>query len=473
MLRLTATPPFKTIAALTVVSASLITGTDSLAFEASGLGNNLVLAAHTEQTAQPALTAMSQAEASYIFNSLLFLIGGFLVMFMAAGFAMLEAGLVRTKNVADICLKNVALYALAGLLFYLCGYNLMYLNVDGGYFGHLLLWMGDDSTLLSASPDLTSTPYASHSDWFFQMVFVATAASIVSGAVAERVRLIPFLLFVAILTGLIYPVTGSWKWGGGWLDVMGFQDFAGSTLVHSVGGWAALTGVFFIGARKGRFRKDGAVQAMPGSNLPLATLGTFILWFGWFGFNGASQLAMGSAMDVSAIAKIFANTNMAAVGGVLSAMLISKARFGKFDLTMTLNGALAGLVSITAEPLTPSLGQAILIGAVGGMIVIYVVPFLDRLKIDDVVGAIPVHLACGIWGTLIVPATNNEATFLNQLIGITSIGAFVIVASSIAWFVVNKIMTVRMGEEEEYLGGDQCELGLEAYPEFGHGSQKI
>jgi len=423
------------------------------------------------------LAAMAPANAAvdpevgYILNSLLFLIGGFLVMWMAAGFCMLEAGLVRTKNVGTMCLKNVGIYALAGILYYMVGYNLMYSGVDGGYFGSLSLW-GASETAANEVINMDAG-YASASDWFFQMVFVATAASIVSGTLAERIKILPFFAFVVVLTGVIYPIQGAWTWGAGWLNVLGFSDFAGSTIVHSVGGWAALSGAIVLGARRGKYGPNGQVRPIPGSSLTLATLGTFILWLGWFGFNGASQLALGSAINAVAVSQIFANTNMAAAGGVVAALILTKVLYNKIDLTMVLNGALAGLVSITAEPLTPTIGQAILIGAVGGSLVVLVVPLLDKLKIDDVVGAIPVHLVCGIWGTLAVPLTNSSATFGNQLTGILAIGAFVSLTSFIVWYALKYTVGIRMSAEDEDRGGDLAELGMEAYPEFGHGSQKI
>ena len=409
-------------------------------------------------------------ETAYILNTLLFLIGGFLVMWMAAGFCMLEAGLVRTKNVATMCLKNIGLFAIAGIMYYLIGYNLMYMDV-GGYMGTFAMW-GPGETAAAEAID-TSGGYASASDWFFQMVFVATAASIVSGTLAERIKLFPFFIFVVVLTGVIYPIQGSWEWGAGWLDQMDFSDFAGSTLVHSTGGWAALTGAILLGARKGKYAADGSVRPIPGSSLPLATLGTFILWLGWFGFNGASQLALGSAIDAVAVSQIFANTNMAAAGGVVAAIAMTKILYKKVDLTMALNGALAGLVSITAEPLTPTLGSAIIIGAIGGILVVLTVPLLDKLKIDDVVGAIPVHLVCGIWGTLAVPITNDAVPFMAQLTGVVAIGAFVSIASAVVWLVLKYTLGIRMSEEDEDRGSDLAELGLEAYPEFGHGSQKL
>ncbi|MGI9425705.1 MAG: ammonium transporter, partial [Hyphomicrobiaceae bacterium] len=340
-----------------------------------------------------------QKETQYVFNTLLFLVGGFLVMWMAAGFAMLEAGMVRTKNVAMQCTKNIALYSLAGLAFWLVGYNLMYPG-DGGWILSDIVGKVAPVTMPDPAQD-TGSAYATGSDWFFQMVFCATAASIVSGTLAERIKLWPFLIFVVVLCGVIYPIQGSWEWGAGWLDDMGFSDFAGSTLVHSTGGWAALAGAIIVGARKGKYGDNGQVNPMPGSNMALATLGTFILWLGWFGFNGASQLAMGTIADASSVAKIFVNTNLAAAGGVVAAIILNQIIYGKVDLTMALNGALAGLVSITAEPLTPAIWQAVAIGAVGGVIVVFAVPLLDKFKIDDVVGAIPVHLFAGIWGTLV------------------------------------------------------------------------
>ncbi len=421
------------------------------------------LAFTTSGFAQDVPTGVSK-ETAYIFNTLLFLIGGFLVMFMAAGFAMLEAGLVRSKNVSMQCLKNIALYSIAGLMYWAVGYSLMYTNVNGGYIGSFAPYAWD-----AVGGNALDTGYSTASDWFFQMVFVATAASIVSGTVAERIKLWPFLIFVVVLTGFIYPIAGSWKWGAGWLDGMGFQDFAGSTLVHSVGGWAALTGAIILGARKGKYTADGRVVPMVGSNIPLATLGTFILWLGWFGFNGASQLAMGTIGDVSDVSRIFANTNLAACGGVVASLIVMQFMYGKLDVTMALNGALAGLVSITAEPLAPSPITAILIGGVGGVIVVFTIPLLDKFKIDDVVGAIPVHLIAGIWGTLIVPLTNSDASYGVQLIGIASYAVFTILFSTIVWFVLKATMGIRVSEEEEANGLDRSEVGVEAYPEFTFG----
>jgi Amt family ammonium transporter len=385
---------------------------------------------------------------------------------MAAGFAMLEAGLVRKRSVGTQLLKNIALYSVAGVLFYLIGYNLMYSGVDGGYIGSFALWSPDDTA--AAGGDL-SAGYSASSDWFFQMVFVATAASIVSGTMAERVLIWPFLIFTAVLTGLLYPITGSWQWGGGWLSEMGFSDFAGSTLVHSVGGWAALAGALLLGARKGKYGADGSIHPMLGSSLPLATIGTFILWLGWFGFNGGSQLALGSAADAIAISNIYVNTNLAAAGGVLSAMILTQLLYKKIDLTFVLNGAIAGLVSITAEPLMPSPGAAVLIGAVGGVIVVLAVPILDKLKIDDVVGAIPAHLLAGIWGTMAVPLTNADAAFGTQFIGVAAIGAFTFIASLVVWGILKATMGIRLSDEADEAGIDQAELGMEAYPEFGPG----
>lgn len=417
-------------------------------------------------TVTPAMAAV-EAETAFIFNTLSFLMHGFLVMFMAAGFAMLEAGLVRSKNAALQCTKNIGLYSIAGIMFWLIGYNLMYLDVSG-WIGSVAIWSASDPIdaegAFQAGPDAAG--YSAGSDWFFQMVFVAATCSIVSGALAERIKLWAFLVFAVVLTGIIYPIQGSWTWGGGWLSEMGFSDFAGSTIVHSVGGWAALSGAIILGARTGKYSKTGQVNPMPGSNLPLATLGTFILWLGWFGFNGASQLAMGTVSDVSDVSKIFVNTNMAAAAGVVVAIILTQLRYGKADTTMALNGALAGLVAITAEPLTPNVGMAIVIGGIGGALPVIFVPLLDKLKIDDVVGAIPVHLVAGIWGTLAVPLTNTEVPFIAQLTGVVATGAFVCITSAIVWFALKATIGVRPSEEEELAGLDVGETGIEAYPEF-------
>ncbi len=411
------------------------------------------------------------AEMVWIMNTLLFLIGGFLVFFMAAGFCMLEGGLVRSKNVTMQMTKNVALFSLATIAYWAFGYNLMYPlgnwsaeGVLSGVFGPgVLEAVGID---LAGADD---GEYASTgSDFFFQLMFCAATASIVSGALAERIKLWPFLIFVIILTGIIYPIQASWKWGGGFLDEMGFLDFAGSTVVHSVGGWAALTGAIILGPRIGKY-KDGRVNPMPGSNLALATLGMFILWLGWFGFNGGSQLAMGSVGDIADVSRIFANTNAAAAGGAVVALILTQILYKKPDLTMILNGALAGLVSITAEPLTPSLGMATLIGGIGGVIVVFAVPMLDKFKIDDVVGAIPVHLLAGIWGTIAVVLTNPDANLGTQLYSILVVGIFTVVASGVVWFILKATLGIRVSEEAEISGLDTTELGMEAYPEFSKG----
>ena len=416
----------------------------------------------------PVFAAVS-SETAFVLNTFSFLVNGALVMWMAAGFAMLESGLVRSKNTATICLKNIALYSIAGLTFYLVGYNLMYVDVTGYVGSFSFFWSADDAAALSGT--FADDGYAASSDWFFQMVFVATAASIVSGALAERIKLWPFLAFVVLLTALIYPIQGAWVWGGGWLAELGFSDYAGSTLVHSVGGWAALSGALILGAREGKYMTDGRVHPIPGANLPLATLGTFILWLGWFGFNGGSVLALGSAASAIEMANVFANTNMAAVGGVLAAMIMTQILYKKVDLTMALNGAIAGLVSITAEPADPTMGMAVLIGAVGGVIVVLAIPFLDKLKIDDVVGAIPAHLFAGIWGTLAVAISDAEASFITQLIGVVSIGVFAFAMSTLFWLLLKFTVGIRVEPKAEASGLDKTELGLEAYPEFGHGSQ--
>lgn len=415
------------------------------------------------------------AHSVFVFNTLLFLIGGFLVMWMAAGFAMLEAGLVRSKNVAMQCTKNITLFSIAAIGYYIVGFNLMYPG-DGwtvtGYLGAFGATVLEPvGVAADAAVDLS---YASvGSDFFFQLMFCAATASIVSGALAERIKLWPFLIFTFILTAIIYPIQASWKWGGGFLDEMGFLDFAGSTVVHSVGGWAALAGALVLGSRLGKYKADGSINPMPGSSLPLATLGTFILWLGWFGFNGGSQLAMGSVGDVADVGRIFANTNAAAAGGVMAAVFLTQIVYGKVDLTMALNGSLAGLVSITAEPLTPTLGEATLIGGVGGAIVVFVVPLLDKLKIDDVVGAIPVHLCAGIWGTIAVVFTNPEASIVTQVTSIAIVGAFTFFVSLALWTILNMVMGIRASDEDQLAGLDAAELGMEAYPEFGKGSQFI
>mgnify|MGYP003627026890 CR=1 FL=1 len=421
-----------------------------------------------------ASAALSE-ETAFVFNTFSFLIHGALVMFMAAGFAMLESGLVRSKNTAAICLKNIALYSIAGIMYYLVGYSLMYTDVSG-YIGSLSLFYdtsaaevallaADDKTAEQIAA-VTGNGYSVMSDWFFQMVFVATAASIVSGTVAERIKFWPFMIFVVVLAAVIYPIQGSWTWGGGWLSEMGFKDFAGSTIVHSVGGWAALVGAVILGPRKGKFGPNGQVNPLPGANLPLATLGMFILWFGWFGFNGGSQLALGSAADAAAIAIVYVNTNMGAAAGVVAAMIVSQLLYGKIDLTMALNGAIAGLVSITAGPDLQSHLLTIIIGGIGGALVVFAIPLVDKLKIDDVVGAISAHLVAGIWGTLAV-GIFGAGNIVTQITGIVAVGAFTVIVSAVVWFALKFTMGLRVAEEDEFRGLDQSELGLEAYPEFG------
>ena len=415
------------------------------------------------------------SETAYILNTFSFLIHGVLVMFMAAGFAMLESGLVRSKNTATICLKNIALYSIAGIVFYLVGYDLMYTGVDKGFIGTLkfmynpsdaeLALLGAKAATAEQLKAVTDAGYSVSSDWFFQMVFVATAASVVSGTVAERIKVWPFLIFVIVLSAVIYPVQASWVWGGGWLSERGFSDFAGSTLVHSVGGWCALTGAIILGARKGKYTADGRVNPIPGSNMPLATLGTFVLWFGWFGFNGGSQLALGSAADATTISIVYVNTNIAAAGGVVAAMILTQLLYKKIDLSMALNGALGGLVAITAGPDLTNHATSMLIGAIGGALVVISVPLLDKLKVDDVVGAISVHLVAGVWGTLCV-GIFGSGSITTQLIGIVSIGAFVVVFSSIIWMILKATVGIRLDEEEELNGSDATECGMEAYPEF-------
>ena len=419
--------------------------------------------------ASPAFAQEVPEHGVFILNSLLFLMAGFLVMFMACGFCMLEAGLVRAKNTTMQLTKNVALFSIAAVGYYLIGYNLMYplgsWSIEGVLSGVFPSVAVLEAVGISADQADDLSYATTGSDFFFQLMFCAATASIVSGTLAERIKLWPFLLFTLILTAFIYPLQASWKWGGGFLDEMGFLDFAGSTVVHSVGGWAALAGALILGPRLGKY-KDGRVNPMPGANLPLATLGTFILWLGWFGFNGGSQLAMGTIGDVADISRIFANTNAAAAGGSIVALILTQLMYGKVDLTMVLNGALAGLVSITAEPLTPTLGVATLIGGVGGLIVVFAVPMLDKMQIDDVVGAIPVHLIAGIWGTLAVPLTNGDANFGTQIISIAIVGAFTFVVSGIVWILIKMVLGIRVSEDEEIAGLDSAELGMDSYPEF-------
>jgi len=409
-------------------------------------------------------------ELAYALDTFYFLLSGALVMWMAAGFAMLEAGLVRAKNTTEILTKNVALFAVACTMYMLMGYNIMYPGdgFAGGFipgFDPSFMFGGDHSAnkVLASNGE---TYYSGMADFFFQVVFVATAMSIVSGAVAERMKLWAFLLFAIIMTGFIYPVQGYWKWGGGFLDGLGFNDFAGAGVVHLCGASAALAGVLLLGARKGKYGKDGSINAIPGANMPLATLGTFVLWLGWFGFNGGSELKVSDIGEANAVAAVFVNTNMAAAGGLVVALITARILFGKADLTMTLNGALAGLVAITAEPLTPVPLVATLIGAVGGLIVVFSIITLDKLRIDDPVGAISVHGVVGMWGLLAVPITNEEASIGAQLIGLGTILGWVFVTSFIAWLIIKLIMGIRVSEEEEWEGVDIGECGLEAYPEF-------
>ena len=414
-------------------------------------------------------------QTKYALDTFYFLVMGAFVMWMAAGFSMLEAGLVRSKNTAEILTKNIVLYSIACIMYMIVGYNIMYGGSASGYLPDALTFglggaaaddAGAAAAVLAGGED---APYYSMlSDFFFQVVFVATAMSIVSGAVAERMKLWAFFAFAIVFTGFIYPLQGMWKWGGGFLDAAGFSDFAGSGVVHMAGASAALAAVILLGARKGKYNKDGSVNAIPGANLPMATLGTFILWLGWFGFNGGSELKVSDVAEANATAMVFVNTNMAAAGGVVAGLMLARLWFGKADLTMALNGALAGLVAITAEPLTPSPEMATLIGAIGGLIVVPSIVFMDRLfKIDDPVGAISVHGVVGIWGLLAVVITNPDATLGAQLMGIGTIFVFVFGTSFVVWLAVKALLGIRVSEEEEYEGLDVGECGIEAYPEFG------
>jgi len=400
------------------------------------------------------------AAAPFILNSLFLLICGALVMFMAAGFTMLEAGSVRARSVVSIIIKNITLYSIAGLMFYLVGYNLLFGVAEGGLAGVPVIWAPDDAAAFASGDE---PAFAQNAFWFFQMVFVATAASVVSGCLAERIRLWPFLVFVAVLSGAIYPLVGSWIWGGGWLAALGFQDFAGSTVVHSVGGWAALAGALLLGPRRGRFGAAGRRQAMPYASAPQVAIGVFILWFGWFGFNGGSQLSFSSVEDAIAVSAIMANTNAAAAGGVLTTLILSRIIGGRPDILLTLNGALAGLVAITAEPAAPSIGAAMLIGSGGGMVMVAVTRMLERFRIDDVVGAVPVHLGAGVYGTLAAGVTNDDANMLTQVFGIVVIGAFVFGASLLAWAVIRAVLGLRLNSIAEDLGADLSEMGVRAY----------
>ncbi len=415
------------------------------------------------------------AEATFVLNTFAFLIWAVLVMWMCAGFTMLEAGSVRTKNASVICLKNIGLYSIAGLAYYVIGFNLMYVDVDkligtvslfyGSSQEELALLAADEAGRAAATAAVAENGFSKMSEWFFQMVFVATAASIVSGALAERVKLWSFFAFTALLTAFVYPIVGAWTWGAGWLADMGFKDFAGSTIVHSTGGWAALAGALVVGPRLGKFRKDGRVKSTPPSNVPAVTLGVFILWLGWFGFNGGSQLALASAFDAVAMSNVLVNTNLAAAAGVMAAVSVARLILGRVDLLAVLNGAIAGLVSITAAPDLVDHYWAIVIGAIGGVICVGGIKLLEIVKLDDVVGAIPAHLFAGIWGTLAVCIAGG-GSFGVQLIGVLAIGAFVFGASYALWFVLDKVIGARVSNTVEELGQDVSELGIEAYPEF-------
>ena len=410
-------------------------------------------------------------EIGFIFNTFSFLLWGGLVMWMAAGFTMLEAGSVRTKNASVICLKNIGLYAIAGIAYYVIGYNLMYVDVQGWIGSFLFLYgpSADEIALLEgnaeAQASVIENGYSVMSDWFFQMVFVATAASIVSGALAERVKLWSFFFFVLLLTAFIYPIVGAWTWGGGWLNSLGFQDFAGSTIVHGTGGWAALAGLLVVGPRLAKFGKDGTVRPTPPSNIPVVTLGVFILWFGWFGFNGGSQLALGSAADVLAISHVLVNTNLAGAAGVIAALAVSKPILGRLDLLAGLNGAIAGLVSITAGPDIVEHYWAIVIGAIGAIICTAGLKLLEKVRVDDVVGAVPAHLFAGVWGTLATSIAAGGSVGV-QLLGIGAIGAFTFGSSWLLWMGLEKTVGVRVSSRVEQLGQDVAELGIDAYPEF-------
>jgi len=406
-------------------------------------------------------------QTNYALDTFYFLVMGVLVMFMAPGFAMLEAGMVRAKNTSEILTKNVALFAIACIMYMVCGYFIMYPGAgEGAWLPILGLGIGEENTAEAVLASGGETYYSVRSDYFFQVVFVATAMSIVSGAVAERMKLWAFLAFAVVMTGFIYPVQGFWKWGGGALDALGFVDFAGSGVVHMCGATAALAGVLLLGPRSGKYGADGKVNALPGANMPLATLGMFILWFGWFGFNGGSELKVSNVDEANAVAQVFVNTNIAACGGLLAALILARLMFGKADLTMALNGALAGLVSITASPLSGSVELSMRGGAVGGLLVVFSITLLDKLRIDDPVGAISVHGSAGIWGLLAACLTDPEATLVAQLIGIVAIFAWTFITSFIVWFILKKAMGIRISEEEEYAGADLAETGIEAYPEF-------
>ena len=424
--------------------------------------------------ARPAIAnAAVDGETAFVLNTFAFLVWGALVMWMCAGFTMLEAGSVRTKNAAMICLKNIGLYSIAGLAYFIIGYNLMYGDLLGGFIGEFKLLYGASANEVAlvggdaskAAAVVAEQEYATMSDWFFQMVFVATTASIISGAIAERVKLLSFFIFTLVLTAVLYPVVGAWTWGGGWLDELGFKDFAGSTIVHSTGGWAALAGIIVAGPRLGRFRRDGTVRARPPSNVLVVTLGVFILWFGWFGFNGGSVLKLGDAASAVTMSHVLVNTNLAAAAGVITAIAVSRPIFGRIDLFAGLNGALAGLVAVTAGPDFTDHYWAIIIGAIGALICTVGIKFLEIVKLDDVVGAIPAHLFAGIWGTLAVSIAGG-GDLLVQFVGVIAIGAFVFIASFGVWQVLEWTLKVRVPADVERLGQDSAELGMESYPEF-------
>ena len=418
-----------------------------------------------------AANAAVEQEIQFVFNTFSFLVWGALIMWMCAGFTMLESGSVRTKNASVICLKNIGIYSIAGLTYYFVGYNLMYTDVSGWIGSFTLLYgpSADELALLSGDEEakaaVIENGYSVMSDWFFQMVFVATTASIISGAMAERVRLWSFFLFTVFLTALIYPIVGAWTWGGGWLNEMGFQDFAGSTIVHSTGGWAALAGALVVGPRLGKFRPDGSVKSTPPSNVPIVTLGVFILWLGWFGFNGGSQLALGGAADAVAMSNVLVNTNLAAAAGVMAAISVSRPLLGRIDLLAGLNGAIAGLVSITAGPDIVAHHWAVAIGLVGGVICVVAIKLLETWKVDDVVGAIPAHLFAGVWGTLAVCIVAG-GDIMVQLTGVLAVGAFVFLSSFALWYAIEKTIGVRVTAAVEEIGQDSAELGIESYPEF-------
>ncbi len=415
--------------------------------------------------------AAVENETLFIFNTFSFLIWGALVMWMCAGFTMLESGSVRTKNASMICLKNIGLYSIAGLAYYFIGYNLMYVDV-GSWIGSFKLFYGSSAAELAlvagqegVAGAVITKGHSTMSDWFFQMVFVATAASIVSGTLAERVKLWPFFLFTLVLTAIIYPIVGAWTWGGGWLNTLGFKDFAGSTIVHSTGGWAALAGALVVGPRFGKFRRDGSIKPTPPSNILAVTLGVFILWFGWFGFNGGSQLALGSAADIVAIGHVLVNTNLAAAAGVMAALAFSRTILGRMDLFAGLNGAIAGLVSITAGPDIVEHYWAVIIGAMGGVLCTAGLKFLEKVRLDDVVGAVPAHLFAGVWGTLAVCIAAGGQIGV-QLLGVAAVGVFVFGVSWLLWHLLDLTLNVRVSLQVEQLGQDVAELGIEAYPEF-------